>query len=260
MSSTTIGGEQSAYREYRPSARLAKFVECFWTHETVGKTVHRVLPDGCADLLFMRTGAGSQELIVVGTMTRARLFNLPKARFIGVRFRSGMSFLFVPVPGPELVDQRIPLREIWGPKANQLQEQLGDCSGPQFMAQIETQLIEQLYAQPKGQPFLNSTQRVLSWAEEQHGNVRVDDLADLAGLSARQFRRVCLELTGLTPKQLCRAIRFRKAVAQLMNDNRLGSATIALDLGYYDQAHFINEFRAFSGLTPSQYCTDLARV
>ena len=259
MSSTTIGGEQFGYREYRPSARLAKFVECFWTHETVGKTVHRVLPDGCADLLFMRTGV-SQELTVVGTMTRARLFDLPQAKFIGVRFRPGMSFLFVPVPGPELVDQRIPLHEIWGSKANQLREQLGDCSVLQFIAKIETQLIEQLYAQPKGQPFLNSTQRVLSWAEEQHGNVRIDDLADLAGLSARQFRRVCLELTGLTPKQLCRAIRFRKAVTQLINDGGLGSATIALDLGYYDQAHFINEFRAFSGLTPREYCIDLARV
>ena len=255
-----MGGDKSAYQEYRPSARLAKFVECFWTHETVGKIVHRVLPDGCADLLFTQTGPGSQELIVVGTMTRAKLFDLPKAKFIGVRFRPGTSSLFVRVPGPELVDQRISLREIWGPKANQLQEQLGDCSVLQFIAQIETQLIEQLYVQPKGQPFLNSTQRVLSWAEQRHGNVRIDDLADLAGLSARQFRRVCLELTGLTPKQLCRAIRFRRAATQLMRDGGLGSATIALDLGYYDQAHFINEFRAFSGLTPSEYCTDLAQV
>jgi AraC-like DNA-binding protein len=259
MSSSTTGGEQSAYREYRPSARLAKLVECFWTHETVGQTVHRVLPDGCADLLFTQTAA-SQELIVVGTMTRARLFDLPKAKFIGVRFRPGTSSLFMPVPGPELVDQRIPLREIWGPKTNQLQEQLGDCSVLQFITQIETQLIEQLDAHPGGVPFLNSTQRVLSWAEQQHGNVRIDDLADLAGLSARQFRRVCLELTGLTPKQLCRTIRFRDAVAQLTNDGRPGSATISLDLGYYDQAHFINEFRAFSGLTPGEYCTGLARV
>jgi AraC-like DNA-binding protein len=257
MSSSTISGGQTGYREYRPSAPLAKFVECFWTHETAGETVHRVLPDGCADLLFTQTGAGSQELMVVGTMTHAKLFDLPKAKFIGVRFRPGTSFLFVPVPGPELVNQRIPLREIWGPKANQLQEQLGDCSVPQFIAQIESQLIERLYAQPKGQPFLNSTQRVLSWAEQQHGNVRIDDLADLAGLSARQFRRVCLELTGLTPKQLCRAIRFRKAVAQLINPGDVGLATIALDLGYYDQAHFINEFRALSGLTPSQYCIGL---
>jgi AraC-like DNA-binding protein len=260
MSTAPIGGEQPAYREYRPSAQLAEFVECFWTHETVGKTVHRVLPDGCADLLFTQTGGESQELIVVGTMTRARSFDLPKAKFIGVRFRPGMSFLFVPVPGPELVDQRIPLREIWGPKTNQLQDQLGDCSVPQCIAQIESCLIDQLYTQPKSQPLLNSTQRVLSWAEQQHGNVRIDDLADLAGLGARQFRRVCLELTGLTPKQLCRALRFREAVAQLMNDDRLGSATIALDLGYYDQAHFINEFRAFSGLTPSEYCSDLTQV
>src|SRR3984893_11365377 len=208
MSNSTMGGDKSAYQEYRPSARLARFVECFWTHETVGKTVHRVLPDGCADLLFTQTGAAVQELIVVGTMTHAKLFDLPKAKFIGVRFRPGTSFLFVPVPGPELVDQRIPLREIWGPKANQLPEQLGACSVSQFIAHIETQLIARLYAQPEGQPLLNSTQRVLSWAEEQRGNVRIDDLAGLTGLSSRQFRRVCLELTGLTPKQLCRAIRF----------------------------------------------------
>lgn len=225
----------------------------------MGHKAHRVLPDGCADLLFARPHEGSEELIVVGTMTRARVFDLPKALLMGVRFRPGMSALFIRVPGTELVDQRIPLHDIWGPKANQLHKQLSNCSVPEFIARTETHLIEQVDARPKGQPSFNSTQRVLSWAEEQHGVVRVDDLADLAGLSARQFRRVCLELTGLTPKQLCRTIRFRHAAAQVMNSSHRGWASTALDHGFYDQPHFINEFRALSGLTPSEYRAELSR-
>lgn len=85
-----------------------------------------------------------------------------------------------------------------------------------------------------------------------HGRVRVDDLARLAGLSTRQFRRLCLDLTGLSPKYLCRAIRIRHAASQVLAAND-GFSSVALDCGYYDQAHFINEFRALVGLTPTEY-------
>src|ERR1700730_7724125 len=136
----------SPYREYQPAAELSQYVECFWTHETAApQAAHRVLPDGCSDILFTRPNQGRPELLLVGTMTRAGLFDLPQGSFLGVRFRPGMSVYFAPVPGTETVDQRLPLQDVWGAKARQLSERLGESSVIEGgVAVIESQLRAQL--------------------------------------------------------------------------------------------------------------------
>jgi methylphosphotriester-DNA--protein-cysteine methyltransferase len=93
--------------------------------------------------------------------------------------------------------------------------------------------------------------------ERTGGCAAVDDLAREAGLSARQFRRVCLERTGFTPKFLARVLRFRRAAARLASGR--AAADLALDCGYYDQAHLIHDFREFSGRTPRSAETALSR-
>jgi AraC-like DNA-binding protein len=250
----------SPYREYRPSAELAAYVECFWTHETpTPQSDHRVLPDGCSDILFTRPREGPAELLLIGTMTRAGLFDLPQASFLGVRFRPAMSVQCAAVPGVEMVDQRLPLQDIWGAKARELNERLVESSSIHAgIAVIEAQLRTQLTALSTGRRVISPAQRVLQWAEQERGLVRIDDLAHHAGLSARQLRRICLQLTGVTPKQLCRAIRFRHAAAQARLAQPGEWSQVALDCGYYDQAHFINEFRALSGLTPTEFCVNAA--
>ena len=77
------------------------------------------------------------------------------------------------------------------------------------------------------------------------GTTRMDELSRQAGVSTRQLRRLFLAETGLTPKHLFRILRFRAAVQQMTP--RSDFASLALEAGYYDQAHFINEFREFSG-------------
>jgi len=98
-------------------------------------------------------------------------------------------------------------------------------------------------------------QRVAAYIDSQNGQVRVDDLAFDAGLSARQLRRLFVEEIGLSPKHFCRVIRFRHSVSRLADSPRGDWAQVALDCGYYDQAHFINEFRELSGFSPGEYAS-----
>jgi AraC-like DNA-binding protein len=168
-----------------------------------------------------------------------------------------MSVHFAAVPGTETVDQRWPLQDVWGASARQLCDRLAEAPLIESaVSLIESQLRKHLSAHTNNRRGLSPTQRVLQWAEQERGLVRVDDLAHHAGLSARQLRRLCLQLTGLTPKQLCRTIRFRHAAVQARLAQGNDWAQVALDCGYYDQSHFINEFHALSGLTPSQYCSN----
>jgi AraC-like DNA-binding protein len=81
----------------------------------------------------------------------------------------------------------------------------------------------------------------------------VHDVAEQIGLSQRRFSQIFREQVGLTPKVWCRVQRFQKAVRQLHAGVEVAWAELALDCGYYDQSHFANEFRAFSGIDATTY-------
>ena len=177
-------------------------------------------------------------------MTRYQDVPLPDGRLlVGVRFHPGMWTAHLGVPGDRITDETLPLEHLWGARARTLRDRLGEArSVEQWIGALE----ESLPAGQESGPF----QRALAWMGERHGAVSIDELADQSGLSARQFRRVCLAETGLTPKFLARVLRFRHALAQV-HAHPCAFAHMALDCGYYDQAHFINEFRELSGRTPA---------
>src|SRR4051794_22123658 len=234
----------SEYCEIAPAPRLAGSVESFWTVRIAEpEPLYRVLPDGCADIVLTRDGDRG-EIAAIGPMTSYRDFVQPAGRIlIGVRFRPGMWTAQVGVPGDHMTDAIVPLDDIWGKRARELQERL---TGSESLDRCVRILEGALPAAAEPTPM----QKALAWMAKNHGCVSIDDLAAQAGLSARQFRRLCVELTGLTPKFLARVLRFRRAL-QHVHAHPCAFARLALDCGYYDQAHFINEFRELSGRTPA---------
>jgi AraC-like DNA-binding protein len=95
----------------------------------------------------------------------------------------------------------------------------------------------------------------LDWAWERllesDGAVGVGDLAGELGWSRRHLAVRFREEVGMPPKALARILRFERAVERLRDGDEL--AALALDAGYYDQAHFNRDFRAFAGVTPTAY-------
>jgi AraC-like DNA-binding protein len=222
------------YREIAPSPALRPYIECYWTVHAVRECpAYPVLPDGCADLLF----SGGRQLQLVGSMTAVQNVALAKdSETFGIRFRPAMAALFVRAPWEQVTD-RIVDAEGTSALAGQLQQPAGR------IAAIESWL--RLERDPG--PVQKMVDRVSK------SPIRIDELSRQAALSPRQLRRVFLAETGLTPKYLCRVLRFRRAVRQMSQLAQPDFATLALDTGYYDQAHFINEFRQFSGHTPAAW-------
>jgi len=237
------------YQEFAPSPRFASHIECFWSHRSEKPVPgFRVLPDGCSDIIFEQPARRYGGLVVIGTMTNSHSFSLPFRQLtFGVRFRPAMGSKFLRVPSSEIVDASIPLADLWaGAVTRHLLEQLCEANSPQqCVARIETALGDV--------PPLDPVEKTIAWLAQSHGQCPVEDLADAAGLSPRQFRRVCLERTGLTPKRLARILRFRRAVAHAGAGPRRDWAEVALECGYYDQAHLINDFREFTGTPPGEY-------
>jgi AraC-like DNA-binding protein len=237
------------YLELAPPPHLADSVECFWAMASDESFCHRVLPDGCADIIFRRD-SGKVSLTVVGTMTRFADFQMPRGQLsVGMRFRPGMWREHFGVRGPEITDALLPLEEVWGASGRILMEQLADTDSPQQCADLFGRALRSSRSR-------TPVQRALAWMESDPCCLSLDDVAFETGLSIRQFRRVCLEQTGVSPKLLARVLRFRKALAQVQT--QAGEhAGLAADCGYFDQSHFIAEFQRFSGQTPAAYLRTL---
>jgi AraC-like DNA-binding protein len=160
----------------------------------------------------------------------------------GVRFRPGMARDFLRLSSAELTDLAIPLADILGRPAAQLERRLQDEEIPENCA---AHLMKSLTI-PQDPP--NSAQRAIGAIAAAHGLVDLDEIASQARLSARQFRRRCLDESGVTPKHLCRILRFRRAYNEaFVNPDWADIAALA---GYFDQAHLIRDFREFTGRTP----------
>jgi AraC-like DNA-binding protein len=81
----------------------------------------------------------------------------------------------------------------------------------------------------------------------------ISAVTDAIGMSAKRFIERFKAQVGVTPKRYCRIRRFQQAVGRAHRGDRVDWAQVALDCGYFDQAHFIHDFRSFSGLTPTDY-------
>jgi AraC-like DNA-binding protein len=229
------------YFEQAPPPPLARLVECIWWIESATPLErYAVMPDGCLDIVF----TGDAGLRAMGAMTATRHFDLAaSARSAGVRFHPGMAGRVLGIPPSELTDNSVPLEDILGPEARQTAARIPETES---IAELIELLLTQIHPPDTR---LNPVQRAIEAITAAHGSVDLDRIASHANLSPRQFRRRCLEESGLTPRLLCRVLRFRHARDLAARPDRHW-ADIAAAAGYYDQAHLIRDFREFSGATP----------
>jgi AraC-like DNA-binding protein len=231
------------YVETSPGPTLARAVECCWTMTSADAIEHAVRPDGCLDIVYSR----ELGLRAVGAMTvEARFAMAAGSQTIGLRFRPGMARPFLRVPPPELTGKIVPLEDLWGAQARQLERRLEDGLEPRIVAQA-------LIAPPAPDPVKRAIEAII----DARGVIDVEWAAGQAGMSPRQFRRRCFEESGLAPKHLCRILRFRHASSLAVA--RYGAwAEIAADAGYFDQAHLIRDFREFTGRSPMSVFSNTA--
>jgi AraC-like DNA-binding protein len=233
----------STYREITPSPNLAAFIECFWTGDVVEDFSARVVPDGCADIIFFTRKGELIDTQVVGVMTRPHVVPLTAGTsLLGVRFHPGMAGACLRCDIQALNDRSVPIQSVCGSAGNDLVRRVcGHSSVEPRIAALEGWLT--------GLPTITQVQKAIGELVGRKGQLSVDGFAAVAGISERQLRRTCLKNSGLAPKQLACILRFRHAIARLRNGES-DMANLALDCGYYDQAHMIRDFRDLAGISP----------
>ena len=189
---------------------------------------------------------------VITMPTRAYEFAYPpQTRSVGVHFRSWGPAPFLPMPAAELCDRPVTLEQIWGrPAVAELRDRLAGAEGPHAML---TLLEEELMRRLGDVAGLGLVRHASGIIAATRGAVAVDDLRASAGVSSTHLAQRFKELIGVTPKRLARTYRFAATVLAINPAEPIDWAALAGSAGYFDQAHFGHEFRAFTGLTPTRY-------
>jgi AraC-like DNA-binding protein len=250
-----------------PAPPLDQIVELFWysAHDSAarrGASREAILPDGCAHLVInlSENRIGLYEKIETNRLTTlgGSIFSGPRSfpyaivpaakAVIGVAFRPGGVVRLLASPTEEFRDTQVPLEFMIG--GDELRDRLIAAAtvAARFLL-MEKFLLRQLQQSRS----LHRVVRYAVHAFEQTPYLSVAAVLERIGLSERRFSRIFSEQVGLTPKLFQRVRRFQKTMTSLPSHGDIDWAGTAFANGYYDQAHFINDFRAFTSVTPSDF-------
>ncbi|MEP6492691.1 MAG: helix-turn-helix transcriptional regulator [bacterium] len=258
----------SGYAEHLAPTDLAQYVACFWTRlaPTVaiadGPAIHRVLPDGCVDIVlgFGRAGEhGAAELteaIGVGSMTRPLLITRQRpGLYLGVRFRPGYAFAALGIPASELTDERISYSLLARDAAAEL-DAISALATNETRLEAMVALVRRRLAGACAVPA--SVRAAVHRISAAQGGLRIAALASSIGITRHQLARLFATHVGVTPKTFARVMRAHAVIARVdaaraAYPRRVDWSAIAYELGYYDQPHFIDDFKALTGTTPGEW-------
>ncbi|WP_145050432.1 helix-turn-helix domain-containing protein [Paenibacillus xylanexedens] len=260
--------EQSYYVERMPSADLMAYIACYWEsgffsnreESTLPKQVNgvptRVLPDGCTDILITYDAAQSKHtLSYCGNYTQPFMFPqsvgvVPSGDYtFGVRFFPGGARSFHGLPLDTFTDLRIPLEECWPTQVDELRERLATTNSFDERVRVMEGTLKRLSVRISAYEqdlMKNVLHRIFS----DGGSMNVHELAIREVVSERQLHRKFAGWIGVSPKRFSEIVRFHRVLASIHQNPARDWAALAVEHGFYDQAHLIRHFRKFYGETP----------
>jgi methylphosphotriester-DNA--protein-cysteine methyltransferase len=172
-------------------------------------------------------------------------------RVVGIQFQPGGTFPFFGLPASEVAHRSVPLECLWRGAASEIREQLLAAeSAAAMFAILERCLLAQLVRPLELHPAIEFARGQICRAPHV---ATVSGVMERIGLSQRRFIELFHDQIGLTPKAFCRVRRFQRVLQAVHRRQSVDWAQVALEGGYYDQAHLIHDFQGFSGLTPAAY-------
>ena len=249
------------YQIIRPGSLLAKHVRFFWILESDQPYEHRSLADGGIEMIFHYKGtfdeitsngsSPSALSAIQGTSSSYQVYTCKSAFGIfGVYFYPfAIPALFV-MPTDELSNEMPDLATFLGAQGRVLEEKMMTSGNHTERVSIISKFLEERVVRIGNGD--NQMHQVIHSIIHTTGKINIDFLAEECSLSRRQFERRFKMLAGFSPKMYERIVRFQNAADEYKNQNK-SLTQIALENGYYDHAHFANDFKKFSGHNPKDY-------
>jgi AraC-like DNA-binding protein len=172
----------------------------------------------------------------------------------GIKFTPGGFFPFFRKPVSSLIESSISVKEVFGPNARRLERILLATEDEEEMTAAANQFL--LARRPEPDEKANQARQLVERILREQGILTVDDLAARSCMSVRGLQRLFSQYVGVSPKWVIRRYRLHELLERIHSGQALDWAQLAADLGYFDQAHLINDFRTITGYTPTEYARD----
>jgi len=251
------------YHEYEPHPILRDSVKCFWIHEgsSHSDAEQDIEPDGCVELIFnfgspylLRTTSPPTplpEAIIVGFQNKTLpILVRGTVKVVAARLFVWGALALLQDDTGSLANTVTPLGEGWSALVQRLREHATQGRYDEARTTLEDFLVQQAVARTYDPKLVQTAAKFLHRTK---GQFRITDLADACDSSVRQLERGFHRAVGVTPKTFARTLRFVEAQRRLMFEPEADLTALAYDCGFSDQAHFIKEFKAFTGKTPGEY-------
>jgi AraC-like DNA-binding protein len=266
------------YIERKPALPLRRFVRSLWYASTpcVEHQHERILPSGCAHIVLSLSrdfltdcpeGGPEQRTAPVLMVGQRSVYEIIATADLvdlaGVLFAPGTLPAFVADRADLLSNRSVPLDQIWRGYAETLRSRMVEGSSPDARLRIlEGCMAADLLAgrAHRGLDLHPAVEFGLEQFTRDSNRLSIAEVARSSGWSERRFSQIFREQVGFTPKIWYRLQRFQRAVRQLRAGLDIRWAELAIECGFYDQAHLANEFRSFSGIDLTTYTATRHRL
>lgn len=242
---------------YQPSDDLAFFVLRYWIvrWDLRGQPPHvqDTLDYPCINLVFER---GHTAVFGAETGRSSKLLE-GKGQAFGVKFRPGGFYPFVKTPLSRFTNQAVSLMDALGVDHAPLEDALSESDDDAAMVKGVEDLLRQF--QPQPDVTITLINQIMDCIVDDRTITRVDDLVRQIGINKRTLQRLFNEYVGVSPKWTIQRYRLHEAAETLAASagDAVDWSKLALELGYFDQSHFIKDFKAIIGQTPAEYVKGL---
>ena len=256
------------YMERPPPPDLAHAVDRIWFLTAPGPSgrFERIVPDGCvefvanlaAPVIEHRPGLAptvqAPTLVVGPTVTATVLEPRAEVDWVGVRLRPEAARSALGVSPEEMVDRIVPLTDCALRLRSSWADELHSAATPsgRFDRVVASLRRARLAGSLRIDPVVSAAVRLVA---DTHGRIPMDRIARLTGTSPRTLQRRFRAATGVGPKLLARLARLNITLQRLSSPG-VAPLPVLLEQGYYDHSHFLRDFKAFVGVSVSEYWTD----
>jgi AraC-like DNA-binding protein len=259
------------FQVHIPTFPLNRFIERLFYYEGINAahTMDRFLPDGNAEIIIDLT-EGTQFIYDNETLAeiqacryfwasgvRTQPITIPSgngSRILVVAFKRGRAYPFYPIPVSELTDHVVSADLIFRKAILDLREQLlAAASIHQMFLLVERFLFQCAMDRLSSEYTSRCIEYAVSSIVNTPNRLSFQQLSEQIGYSQKHFINLFKCQVGVTPKQYLKIMRFQQAVLEMEIGQTADWSHFAQENGYYDQSHFINEFKCFSGFTPGEY-------
>jgi AraC-like DNA-binding protein len=262
------------YKEIRPCKPLMQYVKCYYLYEsdTTAAFNDTVFPSGCLEVIF-NLGTGQWQTAVGDTFVTTPpielwgqiirplpIRSIGKNIMLGIRFYPHGAACFLREKVDQFNNLVVDFRDLSDNGVQVLYTKLlEESTWTKRMEMVEGFLLQRLSISERRFDKMTMVSDIMKEIRQYDFFDNIENVASRYGITSRYLQKVFLQYTGLTPKLYSKINRFQNSL-QLVIKKDTPLTSIAYDCGYFDQSHFIKEFKSFTGLTPSGYMLENSPV